>query len=127
VAYSKGDFAEALGVTRGELEDMAKEAGFDTTEAYYNFIGGPTGVIKQEIIDQIVELDRELATLGSVGLTQAEKDAFLQKAIDRVSGYYDNKVAEIEAGVREGKLRTAEDVLMYTREVGNEVRETLEF
>ena len=32
----KGDFADQLGVSRGELENMASSAGFSTTEDYYN-------------------------------------------------------------------------------------------
>lgn len=34
--YSKGAFAEQLGISRGELENRAKSAGFGTTEDYYN-------------------------------------------------------------------------------------------
>jgi len=36
MAYSKGAFAESLGISRGELENRAKSAGFGTTEDYYN-------------------------------------------------------------------------------------------
>ena len=125
MAYSKGDFAKELGISKKELENRAKAAGFSTTEAYYNFMGGASWPIVQEITQQIIDLDRQYDELGSVGLTEEEKNNFLEKAIEQVQPYYDRKVQEIEAGIQEGNIRTAEDVLLFTRDVQNQVTETL--
>jgi len=48
MSYSKGDFANSLGISRKELENKAKDAGFNTTEAYYNSTGG-TGTTQADI------------------------------------------------------------------------------
>jgi len=42
--YSKGSYAESLGISRGELETRAKDAGFSTTEEYYRSQGGGGGL-----------------------------------------------------------------------------------
>lgn len=51
MAYSKGAFAESLGISRSELEKRARAAGFDTTEAYYRATGG-TGTTAQDQINK---------------------------------------------------------------------------
>ena len=81
----------------------------------------PIGRLVKEVTNQIIELDRELDNLNSLGLTEEEKENFLQKAIEQVQPYYDRKSQEIESGIQEGKLRTAEDVLLFTRDVQNEL------
>lgn len=125
MAYSKSKAAKKLGISKDELEKRAKKAGFDTTEAYYNFIGGAAAPIISQIKKQIIELDRQLDKLPSLALTDQEKENFLQKAISQVQPYYDRKVAEITQGVQEGKIRSAEDTLLYIRDVENEVGTTL--
>ena len=71
----------------------------------------------------ISELDSKLSNLR-ITLTNSERDAFLQKAIDQITPYYDKKKAEIEKGIQEGKIRTAEDVLASIRDI-QQTTETL--
>ena len=125
-SYSKKSAAKQLGISTKELESKAKSAGFKDTKSYWNFIGGASAPIINQITQQIIDLDRQLDGLPELGLTDAEKENFLQKAIEQVQPYYDRKIAEINAGIKEGSLRTAEDILLYTRDVENEVRATLE-
>ena len=124
-SYNKTDAAKSLGISKKEFENRAKSAGFDNTEAYYNFIGGASAPIIEQITEQIIALDRQLDSLGPLGLTDAEKENFLSKAIEQVQPFYDRKTQEIEAGISEGRLRTAEDVLLFTRDIQNEVQTTL--
>jgi len=126
VAYSKSQAAKDLGISKKELENRAKAAGFDNTEAYWNFIGGASAPIIDQIKKQIIELDKQLDSLSPLGITDEEKEAFLNKAIEQVQPYYDRKTKEIETGIAEGTLRTAEDVLLYIRDVENEVKTSLE-
>jgi hypothetical protein len=41
--YSKSAYAKSLGISTGELESKARDAGFKTTEEYYNSQGGSSG------------------------------------------------------------------------------------
>jgi len=81
--------------------------------------------IDKQLADQtakaIIELEDKLQSIPNVSLTTEEMDAFLQKAIEQVTPYYEKKKKEIEAGIREGKIRTAEDVLSEIRKVNEEV------
>lgn len=77
------------------------------------------------ITKEIVELDRQLDQLGPLGLTDAEKQSFLDKAIEQVQPYYDRKSAEIESQITEGVVRTAEDTLALIREVTQETQSQL--
>ena len=71
----------------------------------------------QEIVGIINEYESKLSTLGVPALTDAEMESFLQKAIEQVKPYYDKKKAEIEAGIKEGRVRSMEDLLVEMREV----------
>lgn len=126
MAYSKGKFAEELGISRDELEKRAKKAGFDTTEDYYNSIGGPAWKIVDAIKKEVVALDRQLHSLGPLSLSDEEIETFLNKAIQEVQPYYDRKTEEINAQLSEGKLRTAEDQLLYIQNVEQEIGEVLQ-
>jgi hypothetical protein len=92
MGYSKSAFAKELGISKKELENRAKNAGFSTTEDYYNAIGGAAGHMKQQIIDQIVALDRQLHDLPGIHFTDDELTNFLNKAIEQVQPYYDRKL-----------------------------------
>jgi hypothetical protein len=67
MAYSKGAFAESLGLSRGELEAKAKEAGFSTTEAFYDATGGTGRMLQAPTIEDID------AYAESIGLPQARE------------------------------------------------------
>lgn len=118
MAYSKTDAAKALGISKKELEDRAKSAGFHATEDYWNSIGGAAAPIIEKITNEIIAIDRQLDEMaGPLSLTDEEKNAFLQKAIDEVTPYFEKKRAELEAGLEEGRVRTAEDILDTIRDV----------
>lgn len=76
-------------------------------------------MLEQELASQLIDLDVRLSNL-QVSLTDQEKDMYLQKAMEQVKPYYEAKRAEIQAGIKEGKIRTAEDLLMTMREVAQE-------
>lgn len=86
--------------------------------------GSVTAEMEQLIADQISELESKLTTVP--GLTQEEMDSFLQKAIDQVTPYYEQKKSEIEAGIAEGKLQSAEDLLMEIRRVEQDTANLLQ-
>ncbi|MDD5501503.1 MAG: hypothetical protein PHH57_07500 [Candidatus Omnitrophica bacterium] len=80
--------------------------------------------LTREITSIINDLDAKLSDVR-LGLTDAERDQFLQKAIEQVQPYYDKKKAEIEKGIQTGKIRSAEDVLATIRDVGQETENLL--
>src|SRR3989304_3115881 len=112
MAYSKSATAQQLGISKDELESKAKSAGFNSTEAYISANGGGAGLIsksfKDKITQDIIAIDKQLDELFKIGLTDAEKEQFLQKAIAEIQPYYDKKTAEINQQLQEGKIRTAE-------------------
>lgn len=68
MAYSKGDFAKSLGISRDELEKRAKAAGFSTTEEFYNATGG-TGKTAKDYANDLVktqqaQIDKEKSFIG---------------------------------------------------------------
>jgi len=69
---------------------------------------------KQELTDRLIDIDIAISQLP-IFLSDAEKDAYLQKATEMVQPYYEKKFAELEAGIKEGKIRTAEDLLISLR------------
>lgn len=127
MAYSKSRAAQQLGIGKKEFEKRAERAGFDNTEDYWNSIGGDSAPLQQAITKELIALDRQLDELGPLGLTDEEKQQFLEKAIQEVQPYYDRKSAELEAGLKEGKVRTAEDILLTIREVEEEVSSELAY
>lgn len=88
-------------------------------------VGSLTPFLVDDISKQIIELEDKLANIPGVSLSQAEMDAFLEKAIAEVEPYYNKKKAEIEQGIKEGKIRNAEDTLMLLRQVNTDVTNTL--
>jgi len=127
--YSKSGTAKQLGISGDELKKRAKAAGYNSTEDYINASGGVAGILakglKDSIIKDITEIDRQLDSLFDIGLTQEEKDAFLQKAITEIQPYYDSKSKELQDSIREGKIRTAEDALATIKEVEQTTMQTL--
>jgi hypothetical protein len=126
MAYSKSKAAANLGISGDELKKRAKDAGFKDTESYYVSIGGDAAPLIDSISKQMVEYDRQLEELTPyLSLTDQEKQAFLDKAIEQITPYYDNKKAEIEASLKEGKVRTAEDILGNIRQIEEETKAQL--
>jgi hypothetical protein len=127
--YDKGATAKALGMTRDELTAAARKAGYNNSQDWVKASGGVSGLLTKKITDQItkqiIDLDRQLDNLPGISLTDAEKQNFLDKAIAQVQPYYDRKTVEINKGIQEGKLRSAEDILLYTRDTENEIQTTL--
>ena len=124
--YSKSQAAKSLGISGDELKRRAKAAGFSDTESYYNSVGGSSAPIVESITKQIVELDRQIDEMTPyLSLTDQEKQAFLDKAIQQITPYYENKKAEIEASLKEGKVKTAEDILTSIRQVDEETKAQL--
>lgn len=131
MGYDKSETAKQLGISKKELEKRAKSAGYKKTGDYVAANGGVAGLLYKELKDKvtkdIIEIDRQLDELFVIGLTQEEKDQFLQRAIDEVQPYYDNKKAELEKGLQEGTIRTAEDALTTIREVEQELASKLQY
>lgn len=126
MTYSKKEAAKSLGISGDELAKRAKDAGFSNTEEYYNSIGGASAPVIQAITKQLIEMDNQIEELTPyLSLSQEEKDAFLQKAIEQITPYYENKTAEINASLKEGKVRTAEDILTQIRQVDEETKTQL--
>ena len=74
----------------------------------------------------ILDLEKKLNDVGNtVALTAKESDALLQKAIAQVEPYYNIKKAEIEAGIKEGTIRDAEDLYNQIQSVQNETNKLL--
>lgn len=78
-----------------------------------------------KVADDISELENKLNSVQQIGLSQQDLDTFLQKAIDQVTPYYEKKATEIEAGIKEGKIRNAEDLFIKMREFDQETRSQL--
>lgn len=126
-SYSKTDAAKSLNISKDEFVKRAKAAGFDDTESYYNSIGGVSAPIIEAISKEMVALDRQIDELTPyLSLTDEEKTAFLNKAIEQITPYYDRKTAELEASLKEGKVRTAEDILTNIRTIEEETKVELE-
>jgi hypothetical protein len=74
----------------------------------------------------MVELDRQIDELTPyLSLTDQEKEAFLQKALEQITPYYERKKSELESSIQEGKVRTAEDVLLTIKQVEEETKAEL--
>ncbi len=124
--YSKSAVAASLGITPDELKKKAKKAGFSNTEDYYKSIGGASAPLIQAISKQMVKLDQQLEELTPyISLSDEEKQAYLDKALAQITPYYDRKTAEIEAGLKEGKVRAAEDILTSIKQVEEETANEL--
>lgn len=125
-SYSKSKFAKELGISGSELEKRAEAGGFPSTEAYWVSMGGSSWRLVQEIQKQVVELDRQIDELTPyLSLTDQEKQAFLDKAIEQITPYYERKKGEIEASLKEGKVRTAEDILTNIKQIEEETKAEL--
>lgn len=126
MSYDKGKAAKSWNISREELTRRAKAAGFDDTESYYNSMGGVSYPIIEAISKEMVALDRQIDELTPyLSLTDEEKQAFLNKAIEQITPYYDRKTAELEASLKEGKVRTAEDILTNIKQIDEETKAEL--
>lgn len=76
----------------------------------------------EEISNQLIELENKYNSIPGISLTAEEQDAFLQKALDQITPYYEQKKTEIEKGIKEGKIRTAEDTLALIERVKMDVK-----
>jgi hypothetical protein len=113
----KYDRLKAAGKTLSNSKEFAK--------VYKQLKADPTYQLVNELTKQVVELDRQISDIPAVELTDQEKAAFLNKAIEEITPYYNSKRAEIEAGIKEGKVRTAEEILTTQREVEESAKEAL--
>lgn len=114
--YSKRRFADELGISKEELEDRAEENGFDSTEEYWNYMGGWSWQIIKDITDHLIALDKQLDDLAPLGITQEDKDNFLINAEELIAPYYNEQKDKYEAGIKEGEVRSAEDTLLFMRD-----------
>ena len=85
-------------------------------------VGNIKPFLVDEISNQLIELENKYAAIPGVSLTQEEMDAFLNKALDQITPYYEAKKTEIEKGIKEGKIRTAEDTLSLIERVKTDVK-----
>lgn len=119
----------------GETEALAdfrntggagKEDASVALEVYPNEVSDELAekALEEEIANIVIEYDEQMSNIPLV-LTDEEKEQFLQKAIDQITPYYEEKKEEIQAGIKEGKIRTAEDILSKIREVRQETDEKL--
>jgi len=119
--WSDASASEDFRATGGQGKwdpSVASRLGLDlTADASENLV--------QEIINVINGYEDQLANLGVPALTDTEMDAFLQKAIEQVKPYYEKKRTEIEAGIKEGKVQSAEELLIEMREVRTNIEEQL--
>jgi len=127
MAYSKSKAAASWGISGDELKKRAKAAGYKDTEPYFYAMGGYSYPLIKSIQNEMVALDRQIDELTPyLSLTDEEKQAFLDKALEEVTPYYERKKKEIEAGIKEGKVRTAEDILTEIRTVEEETKAVLQ-
>lgn len=77
-----------------------------------------TAYADEQMVDYVAQKMIELDMMNSnldIFLTDEEKDTFLKKAEEMILPYYEKRFAELEAGIKEGKIRTAEDLLIELR------------
>lgn len=72
--------------------------------------------LEEQFANQLIDLDAKLSNLV-VSLTDAEKDAYLEKARQQIQPYYDKERERIQQGIKENKIQTAEDLLLEIRNV----------
>jgi len=82
--------------------------------------------LEDSIANSIIELENKLNSIPGISFSQQELDTFTQKAIDQVKPYYDKKRSEIESGIKEGKIQSAEDLLIKIRAVDLDTTQLLE-
>jgi len=82
----------------------------------------PEHEIVKTLMRSLTTLDRQINKLTPhLALTEDEINAYMEKAIAEIEPWYQTKVAQIEKGVQEGKVRTAEDTLIAMRDVEQEI------
>lgn len=78
----------------------------------------PVYQLQKSISNAIVELEQKLDEVDTrLTLSDEERQAFLDKAIEQITPYYNTKKTEIEQGINEGKVQSAEDILLTIRDV----------
>lgn len=127
MGYSKSKAAASWGISGDELKKRAREAGYKDTQTYYYAMGGSSYPVVKAIEKEMVKLDQQLDELTPMlSLSDEEKQAFLDKALQEITPYYEKKAKELEAGIQEGKVRTAEDILTEMRQVEEETKAQLQ-
>jgi hypothetical protein len=116
MAYSKGDFAESLGISRGELEKRARDAGFSTTEEYYNATRG-TGKLPQQ--NDRAQIDDFMSRwTGAIANQPTMGDIWKRLSgefgIDKASENYRN-LAGMASGLQQQFEQTPEQVASESR------------
>lgn len=113
---------------QAQLKAQGKELSNNKEAAkVYNLLqANPSYQVYKQISKEIITLESKLDSLDvGLSLTDAEKDLFLEKAIAQITPYYEQKKAEIEAGIQEGKVQSAEDILATIRDVETETKNIL--
>jgi len=108
--------AEAEAVAKGDFDRYWKEY----VGAGGNLESEAGSRMVEELSKQLIELEDKLSSITGVALTDEEMDAFLTKALEQVTPYYDTKRKEIEAGIKEGRIQDAEDLLFEIANVREE-------
>lgn len=67
------------------------------------------------VADEIYNYLDKINKVVGLTLSDQEIESFLQKATEQVTPYYDKRLAEINAGINEGKIQDAEDLLLELR------------
>lgn len=121
--------------------DRAKNYGKIGNKEYYDYnqylanggVNMDTGVdmgmansaLVNQVTQQIIDLENQLNSIPNLALSDTELDDILKKATDQVTPYYEKKQAEIEKGIKEGKIRSAEDLLMQIRDVEAQTKDKI--
>lgn len=94
------------------LTNLYREYGVSMTSGS----GNPQQMLQQGVNDIIgqmkqtmIDLDRQWSALPDTVLTQEEKDAILNKAITEITPWYEKQKQQLEKGIQEGKIQSAED------------------
>lgn len=107
----------AEGKTTGNSKEAAK--------VWHLIHDHPAWPLVSTLKNEIVSLDRQLDELGPLSLTDEEKQAFLERAIELVTPYFNKKEAEYQKRLEEGEIQTAFDTLDDIRDIEQETRELL--
>jgi len=126
ILQSKGGYNEtdALNAEKGpRAAELAREFGVSLETS--NLSGDIDEALYNGVLETINGLYDKLNATGVPSLTDAELENFLNKAIEQITPYYDKKKSELEAGVKEDKIRSMEDILVNVRDVAQTTQELL--
>lgn len=111
MAYSKSAYADELGISKKELENRAKSAGYSTTEEYYNANKGGGGSVSS--IQDAIKMQQEAirpaiesltASLPEISNKYSEARTQVQNEIQPLQDRYNNLISSLK-----GNQTTAEN------------------